>query len=120
LTLASENDLRKHLGLSPLPEPFMLTPCPSCHGIHIAGDCHNAPIAAVVILAPGERVTDAPHVSRETLPAPQPRQRTTVGIGGIQPATRAKLDARRRAHGWTWDEYLEIIASLEEAFDDAG
>ena len=36
----------------------------------------------------------------------------------IQPATRAKLDARRRAHDWTWDEYLEIIGSLEEAFDE--
>ena len=43
---------------------------------------------------------------------------TTVGFGGIQPATFAKLDARRRAHGWTWDEYLEIIGSLEEAFDE--
>jgi hypothetical protein len=60
-----------------LPDPGPLsyvTPCPSCHGIHIAGDCHNAPISAVVILAPGERVTDAPHVSRETLPAPRPRK----------------------------------------------
>ena len=45
-------------------------------------------------------------------------QRNTVGIGGILPETRAKLDDRRRAHGWTWDEYLEIIGSLEEAFDE--
>lgn len=49
---------------------------------------------------------------------PRKRKRSTVGIGGIQPATRAKLDARRRAHGWTWDEYLDIICSLEEAFDE--
>lgn len=104
-----------------LPDPGPLsyvTPCPSCGGIHIAGDCHNAPISAVVILAPGERVTDAPDVSRETLPAPRPRKRSTVGIGGIQPATRARLDVRRKAHGWTWDEYLDIICSLEEAFDE--
>ena len=44
-----------------------------------------------------------------------PGDATTIHVSE---ETFAKLDARRRAHGWTWDEYLEIIGSLEEAFDE--
>jgi len=123
VSLLTANRWALALGLPLIPSTKSVQVCPSClergiADVHIAGDCMGRPIAAVVILAPGERVTDAPDVSRETLPAPQPRKRATVGIGGIRPATRAKLDARRRAHGWTWDEYLDIIGSLEEAFDE--
>ena len=84
------------------PEMKLAECCTSCHEVHGEGlDCHNAPIAAVVILAPGERVTDAPpadagdparllalverwtaedaledgaDVSRETLPPPRKRK----------------------------------------------
>jgi hypothetical protein len=60
LTLASENVLRMHLGLTLLPEPRLLAPCPTClgdHGMKEIPDCHGAPIAAIVVLAPGEQVT---------------------------------------------------------------
>ena len=53
LTLAAENDLRQRLGL---PAIGVLT-CPSCGQVHVAGDCHGRPVAAVVVLSRGERVT---------------------------------------------------------------
>ena len=65
---------------TPLPIRVEVDTCPSCHGIHLAGDCMGRPISAVVILAPGERVTDAPqsadapNVSRETLSPPRKRK----------------------------------------------
>jgi len=88
--------------------------CPSCLqqgkvGIHIAGDCHNAPISAVVILAPGERVTDAPqsadapNVSRETLSPPRKRKaRKNISL---DPAIWEASNARRIVAGMTWDEW---------------
>ena len=112
MTLVSENDLRQRLGLAPLPEPYMIAPCPTCGGVHIAGDCGGRPVIAVVTLAPGEVVTQRNGHAAQRERAPR------VGIGGLKPETRAKLDARRKAKGWTWDEYLDVLEGLDEAFDE--
>jgi hypothetical protein len=55
---------------------------------------------------------------RERPESARPRRSPRVSIGGLKPATRARLDARRRAHGWTWDEYLDSIAALADATGD--
>jgi hypothetical protein len=58
LTQMGEDDLRRRLGL-PIETPYSLSPCPSCgggHGLRRIPDCHGAPVAAVVALAPGERI----------------------------------------------------------------
>ena len=70
VTTAGENRLRSILGLAPLPEPFMIAPCPSCSGVHVAGDCGGKPVAAVVTLAPGEVVTQRNGNGRKCKPAP--------------------------------------------------
>ena len=56
LTLAAENDLRQRLGL-PAIGLREVPACPSCGQVHVAGDCHGRPVAAVVVLSMGERVT---------------------------------------------------------------
>jgi len=65
LTMSSEDDLRKRLGLPTL-SPHIVPACPSCGGAHVAADCHGQPVAAVVTLSPTERVTCK-------RPAPTPR-----------------------------------------------
>lgn len=56
--------VRRRLGL-PDPGPLKETLCcPSCGGVHAAGDCHGQPIAAIVVLAPGETVKPAPKNTR--------------------------------------------------------
>ena len=145
LTLTRENDLRQRLGLAPLPEPFMLAPCPSCHGIHIAGDCHNAPIAAVVILAPGERVTDAPqsadagdparllalverwtaedaledgaHVSRETFQPRPPRPRKRYYRPCLPPELEQRINAKRG--DMSQAEYIEQALWHADLWEEA-
>ena len=56
---ASWETVRKlslHLvGTDPGPLTFALS-CPSCGGAHVLADCHGAPVAAVVGLAPGETI----------------------------------------------------------------
>lgn len=55
LSVEGEADLRRRLGL-----PIINTqPVPICpiHGEPHIADCHGAPVAAVVTLAPGERVS---------------------------------------------------------------
>jgi hypothetical protein len=54
----------------PLPPELKLAECcPTCHVVHGDGlDCHGAPIAAIVVLAPGEQVTRIPKPGRERKP----------------------------------------------------
>jgi len=65
--------LAVRLGLPPLPEVKPTEVCPTCWAagkrtVHAAGDCHGRPVAAVVVLAPGEVVASAP--------PPKPPKRT--------------------------------------------
>ena len=55
VTLEGENLIRAALGLAPL-DTVRIPACPSCGGAHVLADCHGAPVAAVVALAPGETV----------------------------------------------------------------
>ena len=55
VSLATENDLRQRLGLHPI-GAVVINRCPSCGGAHVLADCHGAPVAAVVGLAPGETI----------------------------------------------------------------
>ena len=56
VTPEGENLIRYKLGLPP-PDTILRVPaCPSCGGAHVLADCHGAPVAAVVALAPGESV----------------------------------------------------------------
>lgn len=63
LSSASENDLRRRLGL-PVIETRPVEVCPTClvdgrREVHAAGDCHGVPVAQVVCLAPGASVKSA-------------------------------------------------------------
>ena len=76
LSEEGERDLRQRLGRPVLD----MRPVPVCplHGEPHVADCHGRAVAAVVALAPGERVVQ--DVSRETLPVRQPRtRRATCG-----------------------------------------
>lgn len=55
VTPEGENLIRAALGLPPR-DMVRVPACPSCGGAHVLADCHGAPIAAVVALAPGESV----------------------------------------------------------------
>ena len=74
LSEEGERDLRQRLGRPVLD----MRPVPVCplHGEPHVADCHGRAVAAVVALAPGERVVQAADVSRETLPVRKPRTRT--------------------------------------------
>lgn len=56
LTMSSEDELRKRLGLPTL-SPHIVPACPSCGGAHTVADCHGQPVVAVVTLGHHERVT---------------------------------------------------------------
>lgn len=56
LTTPKINALLRHAGKPMIPAPVEVPPCPTCGGVHIAGDCGGRPVAAVVTLAPGEVV----------------------------------------------------------------
>ena len=67
-----ENEVRQRLGLPPITPPLIPThPCPSCaargiiysHGDKL--DCHDKPVVAVALLAPGEVVLPAPMPKRK-------------------------------------------------------
>ena len=65
VSLLTANRWALALGLPLIPSTKSVQVCPSCleRGIavvHDVGDCMGRPISAVVILAPGERVTAAP------------------------------------------------------------
>jgi hypothetical protein len=48
--------VRRRIGLSDPGELRQVPVCPSCGDAHVLPDCHGAPVAAVVALAPGERI----------------------------------------------------------------
>ena len=56
VSLTAENRVRGKLGLRLLPHLVAIMSCPSCGGAHVLADCHGAPVAEVVALAPGESV----------------------------------------------------------------
>lgn len=56
LTMTSEDDLRRLLGLPTL-SPHIVPACPSCGGAHTVADCRGLPITAIVALGPTEYVT---------------------------------------------------------------
>ena len=65
LTEASENDLRQRLGL-PIVPTVRVPVCP-LHGVPHVADCHGAEVAAVVTLAPRQRVAAKRRVIVHTL-----------------------------------------------------
>ena len=104
----------ERVALPPVTKPAAV--CPSClaHGkieVHGEGlDCHNRPVVAVVTLAPGEVVRSNGHA-----PTRKPDGR---GTAHMSRATFDRINANRKRHGCTWDEYLDIIESLHEALDE--
>lgn len=56
ITEAKINALRAYNGLPPLPVPQLVRPCATCGDVHVAGDCHGAPVASVVCLTPEQMV----------------------------------------------------------------
>ena len=78
--------------------------------IHIAGDCHNAPISAVVILAPGERVTDAPQ-------PPPPRKRKRYFRPCLPPELEQRINAKRG--DMSQAEYIEQALWHADLWEDA-
>lgn len=103
--------VRRKLGL-PDPGPLAyVTLCPSCGSVHIAGDCHGRPVAAVVTLAPGEVVVDQRPADQPTPAKRKPDARATLHV----PKDLARrINARRGA--LTQAEYLYMLMdSIEEA-----
>ena len=56
MSLDRERRMCAALGLDAPPPEYSLPACPSCNGAPHVGDCHNQPVAAVAVLAPGQRV----------------------------------------------------------------
>ena len=53
----AESHIRAQIGLPPIPT-IEVPACPDCGSAH-TGRCHGKPVAAVVVLSEGERVTKA-------------------------------------------------------------
>jgi len=75
--------------------------CPDCGMVHDAERCHNRPIAAVVILHPGEQVTQAP--------GPQRVRKTPRKAVSMSQGLWEDLDSIRRKEGITWEHLLERL-----------
>ena len=84
---AAENRVRAALGLTPLPAPIPIEPCPDCGSVHHAR-C-NGHAGPVVVLAATERVvraSGAPKRKRRRLHRPvadeaQEARRVALGVG---------------------------------------
>ena len=101
--------VRQRIGFS---DPGELRPVPVCplHGEPHVTDCHGREVAAVVALAPGERVVQ--DVSRETLPVRQPRTRTRY----LRPCLSIDPETRMGQLGRLWQEtYMELAYKEEDA-----
>ncbi len=87
--------VRVKIGL-PDPGDFVITlPCPSCGQAHGDGlDCHNRPVAAVAVLAPGECV--APAGARVVQPAAGARPRKHYKRPCLSDDPRKRLEQLRR------------------------
>jgi hypothetical protein len=82
--------VRRKFGL-PDPGPLAyVTPCPTCGGVHIAGDCHGREVATVVTLAPGEVV-----VKQAARKAGKPRKADGRGTLHVEKSLIAEINARR-------------------------
>jgi hypothetical protein len=62
-------------------EPELIFPCPDCGAVH-TGRCHGKEIAAIVVLAPGERIAPA------TKPKRQARKRYLRPCLSLDPRVR--------------------------------
>lgn len=71
--------------------------CPTCGGVHIAGDCRGRPVASVVTLAPDEAV-----IKRNGKPQRERKARRNISVS---PSVWDDSNARRIAAGMTWDEW---------------
>lgn len=83
------------LGTVDIEESKRVTVCPSClaagkREVHAVGDCKGAPIAAVVVLAPGEVVAPAP------APKPLKRVRKLGAVIHVPLELHAEMVAERR------------------------
>jgi hypothetical protein len=93
--------VRQRLGMDdPGPLHSMLA-CPTCGSVHVAGDCHGQPVAAVVILAPGETVRTPG----------KPRKRKHYHRPCMDDATWDEL-TRHKDAGETWGEFLLRLLDL--------
>ena len=97
VSLDSLNDLRVRLGLWPCEQRLALT-CASCGRVHGEGlDCGGRPIAAVVILQPGERVA----------PGQSPgRRRSSYASISIPRKLREELVRIKEREKITWTKLL--------------
>ena len=87
--------VRFRLDLPDPPEQQSVPICPSCwalgkRAVHAAGDCYGRPVAAVVVLAPGEVVASAPQ------PKLPKRQRKTAAVIHVPLELHAAVMAERR------------------------
>ena len=57
MSAARERSLCLALDIQPPPVEYSIPACPGCDGEPHTGNCHGQPVAAVVVLTPGQRVT---------------------------------------------------------------
>jgi hypothetical protein len=111
LTTPKVNALLRHAGKPMIPAPVEVMPCPTCGGVHVAGDCHGRPVVAVVTLAPGEVVRRNGHAPTQTR---KPDARATLHL----PAElRDRINARRG--DMTQAEYIEQALVAYDLLEDA-
>ena len=95
---AAENRVRAALGLTPLPAPIPIEPCPDCGSVHHAR-C-NGHAGPVVVLAATERVVKAGGG----------RKRRKL----VRPVATETQNSRRIALGAGWREIIEAgLSALE-------
>lgn len=87
VTPEGENVLRLRLGLETV-AMTLATPCPSCGIVHGDGlDCHGKNVAAVAVLAPGERVAPA---GAQVVKRRPPQRWRDMPVGAVRQALRER------------------------------
>ena len=97
--------VRMRLGMPDLPPTHTVDGCPTCGGVHIAGDCHGRPVAAVVTLAPGEVVTRNGHGPKPSKPDDRATLHIPKDLARRINALRGKL---------TQAEYIHLLMDTIE------
>lgn len=76
-----ERRLCEALGIQPPPVEYSIPACPGCNGEPHTGSCNGQPVAAVVVLSPGQRVT-----------TPRPRRYSRIDQMPVADLARAIRD----------------------------
>lgn len=86
MSLERERRLCLALDIQPPPVEYSIPACPGCNGEPHTGSCNGRPVAAVVVLTPGQRVT-----------TPRPRRYSRIDQMPVADLARAIRDRAKLA-----------------------